>query len=126
MVIIHSPPFITATTGVHMIISHADAKYLAQRARDLHDDVAVPAEVVILNACCDGALRRIADRAKAHRHCSSRACRRAHRCAGKPRRCNDIVRRLLPDADAPAMIEELYWRVLQRLVDEDEAERRKA
>jgi hypothetical protein len=65
-----------------MIISHADAKRLAQYARDLHEDTALPGEVTLLALCADRALRRIADRAGAYRECSSRVCRRAHRCAG--------------------------------------------
>jgi hypothetical protein len=36
------------------------------------------------------------------------------------------VRRLKPDADPAGLIEELYWCALQRLIDEDAAEKHKA
>ena len=108
-----------------MIISHDDATQLAQRARRLHDDKALPASLMLLDACASGVLRRLADQAEAHRLCRSRACRRAHRCAGRPLRCGDALRRLRPKANADALIDEMYWRTLQRLVDEDAAAGRK-
>ena len=108
-----------------MIISHDDARQLAQRARRLHDDRALPASLLLLDACADGVLRRRAYPAEAHRHCRSRACRRAHRCAGRPLRCGDVLQRLRPKADADALIDDMYWRTLQRLVDEDAAAGRK-
>ena len=112
-------PFITATMGVRMIISRDDARQLRQRAQHRHDAAARPLTIDIMEACSSGVFRLVATRAQAHRHCPARACLRARRCAGQPLRCGEILRRLQPEHDAVELIDAMYWRVLQRLVDGD-------
>ncbi|MGM4967048.1 hypothetical protein AB7714_26355 [Tardiphaga sp. 1201_B9_N1_1] len=105
-----------------MIISQHDAWHLAQRARAKSDLAAKRLSDMIVAACIEEIERGNANILRTHRTCVIKACRRAHHCTGSRPICLLFQRRRVLNAEQQqAMLDEMYWRVLEALVASEAA-----
>jgi hypothetical protein len=100
-----------------MIISQHDAWCLAQRARDKNDLAAKRLSDMIVAVCIEEIERGNANILRAHRTCFIKACRRVRHCSGNRPICLLFQRRRVLNAEQQqAMLDEMYWRILEALV----------
>lgn len=100
-----------------MLISHADAKALKRRRRAQQDRLAVEEAKIMRASCLDVAIKQLSNEIWAYQACASAKCRRRRGCVGEPLRCTPIVRAHCAERDIRGMVEDFYWKTLDRFAD---------